>query len=232
MKEKTLNEDLRELREKYLKCRAFFASSEYQEAIKREKEHFISLGRDAAMGELLENIPSRYKEARVEDFREQNFIHHVLSGGNALLLGGVGIGKTRSLYALSKKIQETAEPYPTGDGTHFPVLSRVITAESLIGKVRLSYSWIDTAISLYGKSPEVLFIDEVDKVKKEEEVRTLCELLNFRYSEKKQTIFSGNGSYEEFLSLYGTQAVSRLTGDKDGGALFVIHGKDKRFQDN
>ena len=179
---------------------------------------------DSAYRYFLSTVPPRYIDAQLSDFSSSSTVaSHILNGGSCLILGPVGAGKTRLMYAVAKSLARNYE-YGEVVVSSLTMLLAGITANG-------GQSWQQYASEHYGKNTKLLMLDEVDKIKASSfdyEITNL--IIGERYDNKLQTVMVGNGTIENIRGILGDAVISRMVGEKDGGKLFQLSMsiKDRR----
>ena len=179
---------------------------------------------DIAYRYFLSTVPPRYSDAQLSDFSSSSAVaSHILNGGSCLILGPVGAGKTRLMYAVAKSLAKNYE-YGEVVVSSLTMLLAGITANG-------GQSWQQYASEHYGTKTKLLMLDEVDKIKASSldyEITNL--IIGERYDNKLQTVMVGNGTIENIRGILGDAVISRMIGEKDGGKLFQLSMsiKDRR----
>lgn len=138
--------------------------------------------------------------------------------GGALLLGGVGTGKTHLAVAICKELRENG------------VICHITTVNKIIRSVR----------SCWGKNSEkteeevirdfvdyeLLVVDEIGSQYASDSERIIInEIINDRYEADNKTVLIGNVSVKEASEILGARVVERV---KDNGIALVFDWKSYR----
>ena len=176
---------------------------------------------------FLESVPAVYRNASVEDFPSgagKEIVQGVLERGESYLLyGGRGIGKTHLCWALTIALVKASKEARFYDArTIFSKLS-IISKNSYRSVTEL----VDEQLS---KHPEVLFIDEVDKLDRgSSDSKNLQFLISRRSEELKQTIICCNAENDQDLSMIlGESAIDRFRSQKWKAHIVNLGVKGKR----
>ena len=176
---------------------------------------------------FVESIPVIYKNASIDDFPSgvgKEIVQGVLERGESFLLyGGRGIGKTHLCWALTRAFIENEKEARFYDArTIFSKLS-IISKSSYRSVTEL----VDDQLS---KHPEVLFIDEVDKLDRgSSDSKNLQFLISRRSEELKQTIICCNAENDQDLSMIlGESAIDRFRSQKWKAHIVNLGVKGKR----
>ena len=168
-------------------------------------------------------LPKRYEEVKYEDVRED--IRTLFEGmkdsrKGIYIWGGVGSGKTHTLYALKEKTPELLK-----------VVSMLKNTTELLRDIRTDF---EKPYAEKAREEEkivdfkgVLFIDDIGAEKMTEWVaETFYLILNHRYNEMIPTIFTSNLSPAELSEKLGDRIVSRIVGSCD---VVKLDGEDRRL---
>ena len=141
---------------------------------------------------------------KVSDY-SQNIVEHFLNGTNLILIGNYGTGKTMLMSILCDKAVD-----------EFLFDAKFINGVDLINKIKSTFSDTSTVSALqmaeYYRDADLLFIDDIDKIKPSEYVRELMySIVNYRIENELPTIISANNSLEDLDDKYfGEATISRL----------------------
>jgi len=180
-----------------------------------------------ALDRFLRSVPKRYQPATLENYRiydkKQNKVIDSISRyassvfnngncGNAILLGGVGTGKTHLAVACGKKIAESG------------YLTLYTDVGSMFSCIRAAYSQVpgDRSESESEKisrfvDPDYLILDEVGVSRNTDwEQEIFFRILGERYNQMKPMMLISNFQEEHFETFLGERLISRLI-DKSSG---------------
>ncbi len=166
-------------------------------------------------------IPQKFKGLDFDDFKitikqqqqvltavknySDNGVANYLSGQNLLLIGNYGTGKTMLMSILCEDLIY-----------RYRLQCRYFNAVELLYKIKNTFSsWskISTEDILKKfRDPDVLFIDDIDKINPTDYVKELMYgIVNYRIERILPTIISANSSIEQLDSnFFGEAVVSRL----------------------
>ena len=203
--------------------------NDWPEAKEWWKKHGEELNetRTRKLVNFMESVPAIYRNASIDDFSSgvgKEIVQGVLERGESYLLyGGRGIGKTHLCWALTialVKAEKEARFYDAR--TIFSKLS-IISKNSYRSVTEL----VDEQLS---KHPEVLFIDEVDKLDRgSSDSKNLQFLISRRSEELKQTIICCNAENDQDLSMIlGESAIDRFRSQKWKAHIVNLGVKGKR----
>jgi len=169
-------------------------------------------------------VPERYKNVKYEDVRDdlRSLFEGMRESRKGIYIwGGVGSGKTHTLYAL---LNETPKIHK--------VVSMIRNTTELLRDIRMDFDrpWDmkkkeeETIMSFRG----ILFIDDIGAEKMTEWVaETFYLILNHRYNDELPTIFTSNLSPAELSEKLGDRIASRIVGSCD---VVKLDGEDRRLR--
>lgn len=183
-----------------------------------------------ALERFLRSVPKRYQPATLDNYRiydkKQNKVIDSISRysssvfnngncGNAILLGGVGTGKTHLAVACGKKIAEF------GHSTLYTDVG------SMFSSIRAAYSQVpgDRSESEPEKisrfvDPDYLILDEVGVSRNTDwEQEIFFRILGERYNQMKPMMLISNFHEEHFETFLGERLMSRLVDRSSGDSL-------------
>ena len=169
-------------------------------------------------------LPKRYENVKYEDVREdiRTLFEKMRETKKGIYLwGGIGSGKTHTLYALKEKTPELLK-----------VVSMLKNSTELLRDIRADF---DRPWNMKLKEEEkimefkgLLFIDDIGAEKMTEWVaETFYLILNSRYNEMLPTIFTSNLSPSDLAEKIGDRIVSRIIGSSD---VIKLDGEDRRLK--
>lgn len=168
-------------------------------------------------------LPKRYEGVKYEDVREDIrvlFEKMKDTRKGIYIWGGIGSGKTHTIYALKEKTSEALK-----------VVSMLRNTTELLRDIRTDFDrpWNmklkeeETIMDLKG----LLFIDDIGAEKMTEWVaETFYLILNHRYNEMLPTIFTSNFPPDQLAERIGDRIVSRIIGSSD---VVKLDGEDRRL---
>ena len=180
--------------------------------------------RDMTNTQLNTNFPARYKNVKYEDVREDIrtlFENMKESRKGIYIWGGIGSGKTHTLYALKGKTPEIHK-----------AVSMIKNTTELLRDIRTDFDKPneekkreeDIVMDFKG----ILFVDDIGAEKMTDWVaETFYMIFNRRYNEMRTTIFTSNLSPSELSEKIGDRIVSRIVGSCD---VIKLDGEDRRVE--
>lgn len=190
-----------------------------------------------ALDRFLRSVPKRYQSATFENYRiydkKQNevidsisrYSSSVFNNGNyenAILLGGVGTGKTHLAVACGKKIAES------GYSTLYTDVG------SMFSYIRAAYSQVpgerseseSEKISRF-VDPDYLILDEVGVSRNTDwEQEIFFRIIGERYNRMTPVMLISNMQQENLESSLGERLISRLIDKTSGGCLNLLFDWD------
>lgn len=164
---------------------------------------------------------SQLNALRIAEKYSENGIKNFLTGKNLIFFGNYGTGKTMLMSILANNLARK-----------YFLNCRYVNMVDLMNNVKSTFCQNDKTINdvldSYKKS-DVLFLDDVDKVKPSEFLtETFYSVVNFRTEHELPMIVSANHTPEELdAQIYGEAIVSRLV-DVNGSEC--VHFKHKNFR--
>jgi len=157
----------------------------------------------------------------VKDYSD-NAIKKFMTGENLLLIGNYGTGKTMLMSILCEDLIYK-----------YQFNCRYFNAVELLYMVKNTFNkqadmTTEQILKQY-RSPDFLFLDDIDKLNPTEYVKELMYgIVNYRIEKKKPTIISANSSIEDLdLKFFGEAVVSRLL---EGSKTIVFDFKNMRIE--
>ncbi|MDU5765202.1 MAG: ATP-binding protein [Streptococcus salivarius] len=187
-------------------------------------------------------IPEELKSASFDNFiartqEEKNLLDFVKRqtqkyldgvGGNTLLTGTTGIGKTHLTIAMAKTLNETFKERGTPKSVLFVNLTEILR------KVRESFKF-ESKEGYYSRllmEVDYLILDDLG-VKQSDSGRSKSsweeEFIFDVLSHRKNTIISTNLSNDEIANLYSERVASRIRTGLEGNVFKALNIKDKRY---
>lgn len=167
--------------------------------------------------------PARFYNAMPDEMDKKLKDWFIKSGGTGSLYlhGGIGVGKTYSIHALSKLL------YVNGKNIEY------YNIIELLNKIK-SYFDKDNSQEniklILQSSNSILILDDlgVEKVT-DWTIETMYRLINYRNEEELQTIFISNLTLKSLLDSYGDRTVSRITEMVGQSGIIQMTGNDRRL---
>jgi len=162
-------------------------------------------------------IPPKYRSAEISDFSTgiQKKMNQLVEGGNAIVFGINGVGKTRMAWAVAKGIKRRGKEV------------RYVKAQTLLFDIKRQDDPYRYCEKEFGRC-DCLIVDEIDKIfDSKADFIYLNYLIDYRSEWERQNIVLGNGDRQTFLASLGQSIFSRLRGD--GGQEITLTGKDRRM---
>lgn len=184
-------------------------------------------------------VPSRYLNARIEDFPD-DYHHLTQTRAGVYLYGSCGVGKTHLMAALVRNDVMNAKPkksigynpyrgFNDGPTYNYPIFG---TVPELLYKLRSTYnnnfdSSENTIIESYTNS-ETLYLDDLGTEKASEwALEKLFFIIDRRYKNEKRILFSSNYSLSQLSNRLDDRIASRIAGMCD---VIEMKGPDRRIQ--
>lgn len=164
-------------------------------------------------------IPKEYQKASIQDCVKLR----PLIGQSALFTGSRGVGKTHAAVALLLAQMELSGKF----GALF------VTSADLLLEIRSCYNGKANEVEVLDKytSANILVLDDIGAEKPTEwTVATLGLIIDRRYREGSQTIFTSNLTPQEISDVVGDRIASRILG-LCGRNIIFLNGTDRRLQD-
>ena len=172
------------------------------------------------------NVPPRHRGLTRGNFAHVSETFDLLVKGKTsmLLLGPQESGKTGLAYAVM------VERYRAALGST-SIVKASLLLESIKGLCYNGHKALDTVIRHnWGRSVDLLFIDEIDKPRfTESDFQILFDLVDYRYEWDLATVVMGNGDLATIRARIGQSVYSRLTGE-GGKAVIMPDMKWRRRQ--
>jgi DNA replication protein DnaC len=168
-------------------------------------------------------IPARYEKCKYEDVSQnvrESFEKIRSTRKGMYIYGGVGSGKTHTIYALAKQTQGTLN-----------VKTKFWNCTELLREIRMDFGrdnrdkkWVEeTLLNFNG----LLFLDDIGSEKMTEWVEeTFYLIVNKRYNSMLPIIFTSNLPIEDLSKRIGDRITSRIVEMCD---IFKLDGKDRRL---
>ena len=191
----------------------------------KENEEREKKAQKERLDEFARRIPEEFATADVNDWPQESakkLISTVLNGGSFLIWGGRGIGKTRLMYALTRKLLED------GKNAHCHITAAYISGLLLMAttKKMTVYDIIESYGVIHNSA---LFLDEADKLTNETQKEVLNYLIDRRYEHHLQTIMLCNAVDEQDLEAKLTSSIiSRFKSKSWKARTLHLMGEDKR----
>ena len=190
-----------------------------------EQDPFFIRERTAQVEQAQEQIPLRYRYARMGDLPEslRNSLPEL--GTSLMLWGDVGTGKSYAAAAIALNWVYDAPPNQMGTPMRRTV-RRLVVAE-VLDLLRPSTGQLASNVFAEAKKAGMLILEDIGVEKASEWTQErLYTLINHRYEHMKPIIVTSNKNLEELEEQVGTRTTSRIAEMCTG---VTLKGKDRRI---
>lgn len=171
---------------------------------------------------LTENESQKKALKGVVEYHKNGVLNY-LTGMNLFLFGNYGTGKTMLMSILCRAL-----------ANDYLFACRFVNMVDFMNEVRDCFNSSNTkttteTLNNYKKS-EILFLDDIDKIKPSEYAReVIYSLVNYRTENELPTIISANHSPEELDSKYFEEAIVSRLADINNSKIIQFSHQNKRL---